>query len=50
VQIGCKQDANTPALNGIPKALFSAWPNLPDHLKLAIMALIVPYVEPAAGG
>lgn len=42
MQIGCKQPT-TPDPNGIPKVLFSAWPNVPKHIRLAILALIEPY-------
>ena len=44
MQAGCKQDASTLNLNGIPKALFRAWPHVPEHIQLAIMALISPYL------
>lgn len=43
MQIGCKSDANPLDLNGIPKALFRAWPNVPEHIRLAILAPIEPY-------
>ncbi len=28
---------------GAPPALSRAWPHLPDHVKLAILALVEPY-------
>jgi hypothetical protein len=45
MQAGCKQDASTSDPNGIPKALSLAWPNVPEHIRLAILALIEPYRE-----
>lgn len=49
MQAGCKQDASTPNLNGVPKAIFRAWPDVPDHIRLAIMALVSPYCESGPG-
>ena len=49
MQIGCKPDANAPALDGIPSALRRAWPNVPEHIQLAILALIEPYRPSATG-
>lgn len=43
---GCMQ---TPT-EGIPKALFLAWPNVPEHIRLAILALIEPYRDQLGGG
>ncbi len=43
---GCMQDAH----DGIPKALFRAWPNVPEHIRLAILALIEPYRDQEQGG
>ena len=36
---GCMQKTS----EGIPNALFRAWPNVPEHIRLAILALIEPY-------
>ena len=38
---GCMQKTS----EGIPNALFRAWPNVPEHIRLAILALIEPYCD-----
>src|SRR5262249_37661763 len=42
-RVGCMR---TPPA-GVPEALFRAWPNLPEHVRLAILALAAPYTAAA---
>ena len=43
MQTGCKQNGVAHPPNGVPKILLAAWPNVPEHIRLAILALIEPY-------
>jgi hypothetical protein len=49
MQAGCKQDASDALLNGVPKALLLSWPNLPEHVRIAILALVGPYLPRGNG-
>jgi hypothetical protein len=49
MQIGCKPDANRPALDGIPSDLLRAWPQVPEHIRLTILSLVVPYLPRGEG-
>ena len=49
MQAGCKQDASTPAPDGIPLVLLCAWPNVPEHIRLAILSLVEPYRPQGTG-
>jgi hypothetical protein len=50
MQTGCKQNGVAHPPNGVPKLLLAAWPNVPEHIRLAIIALIEPYRDTSAPG
>jgi|GEM_PF-5002699 len=45
MQTGCKQKDGLQPPNGVPNILLAAWPNVPEHIRLAIIALIQPYCD-----
>ena len=48
MQIGCKQEATTEG-GKFPESLARSWVHLPEHVKLAILALVEPYRHLGAG-
>lgn len=49
MQIGCKQEATTGGRGSVPETLSQAWSHLPDHIKMAVLALVEPYRHCGAG-
>ena len=47
MQAGCKQDASNLNDHGVPTALLRSWSKVPEHIRLAILALVEPYHEGA---
>ena len=47
MQIGCKQDASTTDVGNLSEAIILSWPNLPEHIKLAVFTLVEPYRYPS---
>lgn len=45
MQTGRKQNGIAHPPNGVPKLLLAAWPDVPEHIRLAILALIEPYCD-----
>jgi len=50
MQTGCKQTDGVQPPPEVPNILLAAWPNGPEHIRLAIIALIEPYRDTSAPG